>query len=298
MVGKKMKILFIGTVHISEKLLQKLISMKSNIVGVCTKKSSSFNSDFVDLTLICKKNEIPYRFVNDINSPSNLKWIKNKSPDVIFCFGWSDLLKDDLLKLPPIGVIGYHPAKLPQNRGRHPIIWTLVLGLSESSSTFFFMDKGVDDGDILSQKDIKVLKSDNAETLYNRLINVSVNQIEKIVSMLETNNFRKIKQNHSLSNTWRKRSKDDGKINFKMTSKDIHNLVRALSKPYIGAHINYKNKDIIVWRTKIIKFQKQNIEPGKVLISNKNSITVKSADGAIEIIESEFVKFPKKGEYL
>jgi methionyl-tRNA formyltransferase len=101
-----------------------------------------------------------------------------------------------------------------------------------------------------------------------------------------------------LSNTWRKRSKDDGKINFKMTSKDIHNLVRALSKPYIGAHINYKNKDIIVWRTKIIKFQKQNIEPGKVLISNKNSITVKSADGAIEIIESEFVKFPKKGEYL
>ena len=84
MVGKKMKILFIGTVHISEKLLQKLISMKSNIVGVCTKKSSSFNSDFVDLTLICKKNEIPYRFVNDINSPSNLKWIKNKSPDVIF----------------------------------------------------------------------------------------------------------------------------------------------------------------------------------------------------------------------
>ena len=93
-------------------------------------------------------------------------------------------------------------------------------------------------------------------------------------------------------------NKINGKINFKMTSKDIHNLVRALSKPYIGAHINYKNKDIIVWRTKIIKFQKQNIEPGKVLISNKNSITVKSADGAIEIIESEFVKFPKKGEYL
>ena len=293
-----MRIVFIGTVEFSKKALKKLIELDANIVGVCTKKKSNFNSDFVDLKPLCKKNNIPVNLVKDINSKENYNWIKSLNPDIIFCFGWSSLIKKKILILPPMGVLGFHPTKLPQNRGRHPIIWTLVLGLSESSSTFFFMDKGVDDGDILSQKDIKVLKSDNAETLYNRLINVSVNQIEKIVSMLETNNFRKIKQNHSLSNTWRKRSKDDGKINFKMTSKDIHNLVRALSKPYIGAHINYKNKDIIVWRTKIIKFQKQNIEPGKVLISNKNSITVKSADGAIEIIESEFVKFPKKGEYL
>jgi len=69
----------------------------------------------------------------------------------------SSLLKKELLSLPPNGVLGYHPAKLPQNRGRHPLIWSLVLGLEESASTFYFMDEGADSGDILSQKDFEKL---------------------------------------------------------------------------------------------------------------------------------------------
>ena len=49
-------------------------------------------------------------------------------------------------------VIGFHLAAMPANRGRHPIIWALVLGLQETASTFFFMDEGADSGDIISQE--------------------------------------------------------------------------------------------------------------------------------------------------
>jgi len=56
------------------------------------------------------------------------------------------------LDLPHLGVIDFHPAALPANRGRHPIIWALVLGLQETASTFFFMDEGADSGDIISQE--------------------------------------------------------------------------------------------------------------------------------------------------
>ena len=63
----------------------------------------------------------------------------------------------------------FSPGLTPQNRGRHPIIWTLALGLCETGSTFFFMDEGADSGDILSQKKITILPEDNAGSLYQKL---------------------------------------------------------------------------------------------------------------------------------
>ena len=68
--------------------------------------------------------------------------------------GWSRIIGKELLAVPPKGIVGYHPAALPANRGRHPIIWALALGLKETASTFFFMDNGADSGPIISQKSL------------------------------------------------------------------------------------------------------------------------------------------------
>lgn len=293
-----MKIFFIGTVQFSKKTLEKLINIDANIIGVCTKQMSNFNSDFADLTPICKKNKIPYKFVKNINSNENIKWIKSLNPDIIFCFGWSSLIKQKLLKLAPMGIVGFHPAKLPQDRGRHPIIWALALGLQKSASTFFFMNEDADSGDILSQKEFDILETDNALTLYNKVIDIALLQIEKFVPQLENKTYKRKKQNHKQANVWRKRTEVDGKIDFRMSSKAIYNLIRALTKPYVGAHFEYEEKKITVWEARIIDNVQKNIESGKVLSSSDGSIIVKTYDGAIEIFNHEFEGLPKVGQYL
>jgi len=293
-----MKILFIGTVEFSLKALDKLVTMNANIVGVCTKEVSAFNSDFADLTPLCEENNIPYRYVEDINSQENITWVKNLEPDVIFCFGWSSLIKKSLLDLPPMGIVGYHPAKLPQNRGRHPLIWALVLGLESSASTFFFMGEGADDGDILSQQDFSIFYEDDAQSLYQKVIDIAVSQIEVFVPELQSNTYKRIIQDHGNANLWRKRGKKDGLIDFRMSSRAIYNLVRGLTKPYVGAHVEYKNKDISIWKIEEVKYGLANIEPGKVVESNSNLITVKTSDGAVRILQHDFEELPKVGEYL
>lgn len=293
-----MKILFVGTVEFSYKALEKLIELKAELVGVCTKDKSNFNSDFADLTPLCKENKIPYKFVDDINSKENIEWINTLNPDIIFCFGWSNLIKKELLNLPIMGVIGYHPASLPQNRGRHPLIWALVLGLNQSASTFFFMQEGADDGDILSQEEFEILYEDDAKSLYDKVSKIALNQIEDFLSKLQNNSFQRIKQNHDKANIWRKRGKADGKIDFRMTSNAIYNLVRALTKPYVGAHIEYKGQEISIWKVEEINFDKNNIEFGKVLENDEKTIVVKTYDKAIKIIEHDFKELPKVGEYL
>jgi len=293
-----MRIIFIGTVQFSFKILEKLLLMNANLVGVCTKKESSFNSDFVDLAPICKTNQIPYIHIENINSKDNIQWIKDLNPNIIFCFGWSSLIKEELLKLAPMGIIGYHPAELPNNRGRHPLIWALALGLKRSASTFFFMTEGADDGDIISQEVFNIEYKDDATSIYSKVINLALTQVETFLPQLEQNKYLRIKQNHTIANRWRKRNLLDGQIDFKMSSYAIYNLVRALTKPYVGAHINYQNQNITIWKIEEVICHQVNIEYGKILEINNNTLLVKTYDGAIRILKHEFKTLPKIGDYL
>jgi methionyl-tRNA formyltransferase len=293
-----MKVLLIGSVEFSLRVLEKLIAIDVDLVGVCTKKSSTFNNDFFDLKPLCDINEVPCLYVDDINSTKSVEWIKTLSPDIIFCFGWSSLIKEDILAVAPMGIVGYHPAKLPRNRGRHPLIWALALGLKESASTFFFMDRGADTGDILSQVDFEISYQDDARNLYDRVVNIALIQIEEFIPALENDTYIRIRQNEKESNYWRKRNELDGQIDFRMNSRSIYNLTRALTKPYVGAHIKFNDTNYSVWKVKESSDFKESIEPGKVLRVFDKVFVVKSYDGAIEIIEHDFKEMPRVGEYL
>lgn len=293
-----MKIVFIGSVKFSETCLNKLIALKHPPMGVCTLEKSKFNSDHRDLTSICKKNNINVKYSPDINSKEIINWIKSLKPDIIFCFGWSRLIKEEILNIPKMGVVGYHPADLPRNRGRHPIIWSLALGLKRTASTFFFMDEKADSGDILSQEKINIEKNDNAQILYGKIEKVAIKQIEQFLPELESGEYKKIAQDNKISNTWRKRKKEDGRIDWRLTAESIHNLVRALSSPYPGAYFEFDSAIIKVWKTQIVPDNKKNIEPGKILEINKNGIRVKTGSDSIVLIQTNPQIILQKGEYL
>jgi methionyl-tRNA formyltransferase len=272
--------------------------MGENIVGVITKEKSNFNSDFRDITPICRLNNIEYLYVNKINHKENIEWIRGHNPDIIFCFGWSQILAPELLSIPHLGVIGYHPAKLPNNRGRHPLVWALCLGLKETGSTFFFMDKGADTGDILSQELIEIDEDDNAQSLYNKMIHVSLKQIDIFLPELKSGNYKRIHQDKEKGNTWRKRVYEDGIIDWRMSAETIHNLVRGLTRPYVGANFEYDGKNIIVWKTKICMNKDYNIEPGKVIGNENGFPKVKCGIDSIILEEIEPVITIKEGAYL
>ncbi len=295
-----MRIFFIGCVHFSRIMLDTILKIPgTEVVGIATKSKSKFNADHSDLSDLAISNNISWNYVKDINDEHIVNWISDLKPDIIFCFGWSSLIKLPLLKLPPMGVIGYHPAKLPQNRGRHPIIWALALGLSESASTFIKLDEGADSGDILSQNMIKISDEDDAYSIYEKLINEAKNQVLEFLPLLTNGNVIWKKQNHELANIWRKRYSKDGEIDFRMNSGTIFNLVRALTRPYVGAHILHNGNEIKVWKTKIGKSAPQNDEPGKVLsIGENGEICVKTSDSSIWLVVHEFKVLPIANEYI
>ena len=290
-----MRVCLIGCVEFSDYALQKVLELEKSglceVVGVITKKDSSFNSDFVDLgerAIKSGKAKSSVHYYKDEDSTIN--FLNEVHPDIIYCFGWSTLLRKSILSIPPKGVIGFHPAKLPQNRGRHPIIWALSLGLTETASTFFKMDEGADSGPILSQKPVPILESDNARSFYDKVVEIALEQIEEFTQELAANSEIFIEQAHSLANYWRKRSAKDGVIDWRMDATSIRNLIRALSRPYPGAEFHLGDAKVYkVWNSTVSQEAAPiNFEPGKVLNNDNGRFLVKcGGDTALWLDEVE-----------
>jgi methionyl-tRNA formyltransferase len=293
-----MNIVYIGNVEFSKVVLKRLIELQVNISGVITMRTSRYNTDYADLSPLCNKNGIDILHCVNINSEDSITWIKNKEPDYVFCFGWSQILKSELLKVPRFGVIGFHPADLPYNRGRHPIIWALCLGLTKTSSTFFMMDEGADSGDIISKSEIIIEYKDTSRILYDKIITIALSQIENMITELESHTIIRNKQDHSLANYWRKRTEEDGKIDFRMSSRAIYNLIRSLTRPYPGAHVVFHGKIVKIWQAEEVHLDLPNIEYGKVIDVDGNRITIKCYDNGIVLTAHEFTEYPEVGDYL
>lgn len=263
-----------------------------DIVGIVTRESSPFNADFVSLKAIADKHGIPVFFADGRSKEDMAAWIQSHNPDVGFCIGWSFLLPSHILEIPRHGFVGYHPALLPRNRGRHPIIWALALGLEETGSTFFVMDEGADSGDIVSQVRMPVLPNDDAGSLYARLLDAIDKQILDIAAQLASGTLQRVPQDHAAASYWRKRGKRDGQIDWRMPAEGIRNLVRALAAPYPGAHCIINDQECKIHKVETVKSD-ADLEPGRVLSVTKNVITIKAGVDAVRLIQHEIDDVPK-----
>lgn len=294
-----MKVAFVGCVESSYRTLETLISSGVlEVVAIVTKDVSSFNADLMSLKDVAELNNIPYFLDVGNNQHRLLSWLRQTSADALFCVGWPYLIGEPILRCFPNRAIGYHPSDLPRNRGRHPIIWALFLGLEYTASTFFCMTKGPDEGAIVDKVKIPILPDDDARILYDRLIDSATVQIVRVAKALKDDRLPLEVQDISVGNVWRKRTKKDGLIDWRMSSEAIFNLVRSLTHPYVGAHCQYRGEDVKVWKIEKLDDVIKNIEPGKVLMVDGTSISVKTMNGAVKLVSHEFRTLPNVGDYL
>lgn len=280
-----MQIVFIGAVLFSRKLLTALIESGADVVGVICKPNSTVHSDFARLDDIAEKHGIPVHHTKTLNDDNTRAWILSMHADVIFCFGWSELITPELRTILRLGAVGYHPTLLPLHRGRHPIIWALVHGLEETGSTFFLMDDGTDSGPILHQRKVAIGPDMNASELYDRLADTATEQIVEVWKGLADGTLKGIEQDHTRATYWPKRSESDGVINWNLSRTNIHNLIRALAKPYPGAIFHHNGRKAIAWTSRLdrMTFHSRHQQPGTVVAVGTDGVLVSTSDGEVEI---------------
>ena len=282
-----MNIAFIGGVKFSHDILSTILKFGWNISVVFTYLDSKKNnySDFSDFDDLSKKYSFQHVKVNNINDSENIELLKKIKPDLILVMGWSQLLKNDILTIPRFGVIGSHPTQLPKYRGRAPIPWTILKKLKHSALTFFFIEEGIDDGDILDQKIFEIDEDDDATSLYDKITVLGEQMIIDNLNKIKNNTFLRKKQNtDEFIENWPKRTPDDGKIYWNKSSNEIQTLVRATTYPYPGAFTILDGKHIKIW--KIIILDESFETPGKIIKIDKNGVQISTINSSILILQA------------
>jgi len=289
-----MRIIFIGTVDFSRHCLEEILRLGGNVTEVLTldEEKARFNSDYADLEPVANQYGVPVHRIKNINDQETVKHIKSLDPDVMFVFGFSQLIKKEILDIPDLGCIGTHPALLPKNRGRHPLTWALIDDLTVSGLTFFYLDEGADSGDILWQKEFTISDDDDAGTLYGKIKTLASEGIMEFLPLLEAGSAPRIQQEQCKASYWRKRNEEDGEIHWAGTTRQAYNLIRALTRPYIGAHTFERENKVLIWRSRIFRGQVEipgyeDARPGQVLTLPSPDFYIRTGDGILQVLEWE-----------
>lgn len=298
-----LRVVVMGCVEFSYAMAEELLSRRGQgyeVVGFITKAHSDFNHDFKSLTPLGVNFQVPTLSLEKTDPTLIIPWLQSRGADVIFCVGWSQLLPATVLNWPRFGIVGFHPASLPKNRGRHPLIWAIALGLPFIHNTFFVMDGGADSGDIVNQKRLELSVREDARTLYDKMTALARVQIQEIIQDLIANQLRRIPQNHEQASVWRKRDKADGCIDWRMSAISIDRLIRALTRPYVGAHFIFAGQEIIVWKAQVVAVDQQGFfrEPGYVIDVSQQGLIIQCDGGAIQLLEMSMPLNVAAGDYL
>lgn len=284
-----MRIAFVGAVDFSRHCLERILEVGGEVAVVITLTPNKrhLHSDFADLCSLAGQHGIPCHQVNNINDEDTLRLLISYSPDMLFVFGWSQLIGKRVMEVPRLGCIGTHPALLPRNRGRHPLIWALVEGLSESGLTFFYLDEGADSGDILWQGRFPIALDDDAQSLYEKVKHLASLAIGEFLPQLALGTAPRAPQDHSKASYWRKRTANDGLIDWAAPTLRIYNLIRALTHPYPGAHTYLRGAKVIIWKAELcrqpVPSTALGLQPGIVSAVSQQGIDVGTGDGYLRV---------------
>lgn len=287
---------FIGSVISSKVALETIISCGVSIDLVCSLDSevSQNVSDYYPIHEIAASHGIPYLTFKKVNEIAVLDRISQIKPDLIFVVGLSQIIPENLLNLPKMYCIGFHPTPLPQLRGRAAIPWQILLGIQQSMITLFKLDAGMDSGDIFIRYPYQISEDDYAADVYEKICIALRNAITDNIHKIYNGSAIFLPQNEEDATYLLARRPEDGVIFWNHSAVQISRLVRASSKPYPGAFTYYNLKKVTIWRARAENNNKYIGLPGQIAwINSQSEIGVITETGilVIEELESSQVKF-------
>ena len=152
----------------------------------------------------CIKNNISFFKEKNVNNKEFISKLKDLNLDLIVSFAAPTIFKSELLSLPKKGCINLHCSLLPKYSGILPSFWTLFNDEKETGATVHFMDDEIDNGDILGQKSVEILKTDSMFDIIKRTKRTGGTLMVDVIHNIMTNNIKLIKNkvNHEKYHSW------------------------------------------------------------------------------------------------
>ncbi|PIR33694.1 MAG: hypothetical protein COV36_02205 [Alphaproteobacteria bacterium CG11_big_fil_rev_8_21_14_0_20_44_7] len=198
----------------------------------------------------CAANNIKFHEVAHyaLTDEADQKFIAEQNLDLMLVIGWERLLPDAVLQSLKYFACGMHGSAfgLPRGRGRSPLNWSLIQGLSKFTTSLFRYTPGVDDGDIIGSQTFDVNQFDDISSLHIKNRIAMVNLVETYVPKIANGEIAFQPQPPTMPTFYPKRTAEDGQIDWSMNAEEIYNLVRAVKPPYPSAFSFINGKKLLI----------------------------------------------------
>lgn len=280
-----MRLGFVGAVEGSRDALATLAEHGASVARAWTlpPELGRRHSDYVDLGLLCEGNGIPLARVDNINHDAAIESIEREELDVLLIVGWSQLVGPRLLASTRHGVLGYHPTLLPDGRGRASGAWSILRGLRQTGGTLFFIDEGVDSGDIVAQEPFELAPDATARDFYDASKGALCRMMAWLAAIDRGEELPRRPQNDSAATYTAKRIRADGLIDWTWPAERIWTLIRATSEPMPGAFTYHRGQELIIWSADLVPEANYFGVPGQLLRKEPEGVLVATGDHFVRL---------------
>lgn len=262
----KKKIVFMGTPKFAVPVLEMLIE-KYGVDLVITQPDKKVGRKKVltapPVKVIAEEKGIkvlqPEKISNDENVLSELKEL---NPDIIITAAYGQLVPETILEIPKYKCINVHGSLLPKLRGGAPIQYSILEDHEKTGITIMYMAKKLDAGDMISKVEVDILDSDNYESLHDKLSIAGRDLLKETLPNIFTGNIAPEKQDDSLATFARNILREDEKIDWNKSAREIFNQVRALD-PTPGAFTYLDENVLKIWNSEVVDLE-ENFSSKKV----------------------------------
>ena len=251
-----MNIAFFSSDNFGVPSLKALLSNNHNISCVVTQPDRKKGRGLFLSSTVIKKVALelgikiyqPYR----VNTSEAIKFLKDLSPDLFLVIAYGQILSQEILDIPKVLSINIHASLLPKYRGAAPINWAIIKGEEITGVTVMKMAREMDAGPIILQKALDIADEDTAVTLEDRLSHLGAELLLDALKSIESRNYNLMPQDEGKASFAPKLKKENGRINWNLSARDIYNLIRGcLNWP--GAFTYYSGKLLKIYRAKSIR---------------------------------------------
>lgn len=280
-VEKEVKIVFMGTPDFAVPILQALID-NYNVKAIVTQPDKEVGREKILKPTPIK--EVGNKNTILVLQPKKIKEeyqeIVALEPDLIVTCAYGQIIPKELLEAPRLGCINVHASLLPKLRGGAPIHRAIINGFSKTGITIMYMNEGMDTGDIISTREIEITDTDTAETLHDKLSLLGRDLLlDTLPSIIAGTNTR-TKQDEAEATYGFNISREDEKISFDKTTKQIYNQIRGLNS-WPGAYTLYDGRILKVWESRPGTNYDPLKENGEIIGIYEDGFGVKTSNGEI-----------------
>ncbi|MBM3976752.1 MAG: methionyl-tRNA formyltransferase [Planctomycetes bacterium] len=214
--------------------------------------------------------------------PQLAEFVRAHAPELLWIADYRYLLPAEVLALAPLGAVNLHPSLLPAYRGRAPVNWAILHGERELGLSAHFVDSGTDSGDLIAQARFALREDQDVGDALALLYPLYEQLTRRVLRQFERGRVRRRRQDASRASTFPRRRPEDGAIDWARDARSVHNLVRAVARPYPGAFTVLAGRKLHLWKARRFDFDPQ-AAPGTLLDATRDELVFACGQGGLRV---------------